>query len=227
MSSSSNLVFINTNNPQDIKSSAQRRAVRSQAAKDHSQPSSSRDDAPKRRRHRKMLTVEFELAVDDSETSRSESPPENTEFTTVGNETSSMFDELPQRSQGAGPVTNIDYSPILPMGSIPGGGWTSPFVPQPEGKSAPGILSHCMFDLVPLCSDALLLVLLLVETNQAANAVGIRVDLSKMAVDIPELDLPGAKGSLQSLWFPMVISEQAALNVVILTAAFHYISING
>lgn len=174
-----------------------------------------------------MLTVELELAVDDSETSRSESPPENTEFTTGGNERSSMFDEVPQRSQGAGPVTNMDYSPILPMGSIPGGGWTSPFVPQPEGKSVPGILSHCMFDLVPLCSDALFLVWLLVETNQAADAVGIRVDLSKMAVDIPELDLPGAKGSLQSLWFPMAISEQAALNVVILTAAFHYISING
>lgn len=48
-----------------------------------------------------------------------------------------------------------------------------------------------------------------------------------MAVDIPELDHPGAKGSLRSLWFPMVISEQATLNVVILTAAFHYLSING
>lgn len=71
------------------------------------------------------------------------------------------------------------------------------------------------------------MVLLLVETNHAADAVATRVDLSKMAVDIPELDHPGAKGSLRSLWFPMVISEQATLNVVILTAAFHYVSING
>lgn len=63
--------------------------------------------------------------------------------------------------------------------------------------------------------------------DHTADAISTRVDLSKMAVDIPELDHPGAKGSLRSLWFPMVISEQATLNVVILTAAFHYLSING
>lgn len=47
-----------------------------------------------------------------------------------------------------------------------------------------------------------------------------------MAVDIPELDHPGAKGALRSIWFPAVLNQQATLNVVILTAAFHYASIN-
>ena len=43
-----------------------------------------------------------------------------------------------------------------------------------------------------------------------------------MAVDIPELDHPGKKGSLRSKWFPMVITEAATFNVVILIAASHY-----
>ena len=158
---SSNLVFINTNNPQDIKSSAQRKAVRSQAAKDHSQQSGKRDDAPKRRRHRKMLTVELEIALDDSETSRSESPPESTDYAMASNEASSLFDEVTLPSQGTGAATNVDYSPILPMANILGGGWTYPFVPRPEGKNVPGILSHCRFDLVYWWCGALLLVLLL------------------------------------------------------------------
>lgn len=158
---SSNLVFINTNNPQDSKSSAQRKAVRSQAAKDHSQQSGKRDDAPKRRRHRKMLTVELEIAIDDSETSRSESPPESTDYAMASNEASSLFDEVTLPSQGTGAATNVDYSPILPMANILGGGWTYPFVPRPEGKNVPAILSHCRFDLVYWSCGALLLVLLL------------------------------------------------------------------
>ncbi|KAL8674042.1 MAG: hypothetical protein Q9168_001574 [Polycauliona sp. 1 TL-2023] len=186
---SSKLVFINTHSPQDSKSSAQRKAIRSQAAKDHSQTSSSRDDAPRRRRHRKMLTLELEVAIDDTDSSRSESPPTKSEFGMTEDDISSIVDEVARAG------TNIDFSPILPMGNMPGGGWAHPFVPHPEGKPIPAILSHS--------------------------------DLSKMAVDVPELDHPGAKGSLRSLWFPMVISEQATLNVVILTAAFHYVSING
>ncbi|KAL8647891.1 MAG: hypothetical protein Q9226_006242 [Calogaya cf. arnoldii] len=115
---SSKLVFINTNNPHDLKSSAQRKAVRSQAAKDHSLPSSSRDDVPKRRRHKKMLTVELEVATDESDASRSESPP-------------SLVDEFPWLSQE---IEDVDYSPILPMGNF--------FVPSPEGMAFSSILSH-------------------------------------------------------------------------------------
>lgn len=46
-----------------------------------------------------------------------------------------------------------------------------------------------------------------------------------MAVDIPELDHPGQKGSLRSIWFPMVIADQATLDVVVLTAATHYVMV--
>ncbi len=47
-----------------------------------------------------------------------------------------------------------------------------------------------------------------------------------MAVDIPELDHPGPKGALRSIWFPMVVADQAMLNVVILTATSNYVSVH-
>ncbi|KAL8777079.1 MAG: hypothetical protein Q9213_008018 [Squamulea squamosa] len=191
---SSDLVFINTNNPKDSKSSAQRKAVRSQAARDHSQPSSSKDDGPKRRRHRKLLTVELEVALDESESSKSDSPPGNTGFNPGDDYSDLLVDEVPRQphEHEAGPV--VDYSAIPPLGNVPGAGWGHPFLPYPDEKFMPGMLSHY---------------------------------LSGLAVDIPELDHPGAKGSLRSIWFPMVLQEQATLNVVVLTAAFHYLSING
>ncbi|KAI4246237.1 MAG: hypothetical protein LQ352_006431 [Teloschistes flavicans] len=61
-----NLVFINSSNPEDSKSSAKRKAVRSQAAKDHSQDSSNKPEASKARRHKKLATVEIELDVESS-----------------------------------------------------------------------------------------------------------------------------------------------------------------
>ncbi|KAL8677403.1 MAG: hypothetical protein Q9186_006158 [Xanthomendoza sp. 1 TL-2023] len=158
------LVFINTNRPEDAKSTAQRRAVRSQAAKDHSQSSSSSNDGPKRRRHRKLLAVELEVAIDESESSKDDSPPRNIDY-----EASSFVGDHPYRDDIA---VNVDYSAVLPPSHMP------------------------------------------------------EADLSEMAVDIPELDHPGAKGALRSIWFPAVIANQATLNVVILTAASHYLSIN-
>ncbi|KAL8805964.1 MAG: hypothetical protein Q9182_001621 [Xanthomendoza sp. 2 TL-2023] len=162
------LVFINTNRPEDAKSTAQRRAVRSQAAKDHSQSSSSNNDGPKRRRHRKLLAVELEVVVDESESSN-DSPPRNIEPTILDDDISSLIGDHPREDDTA---MDIDYSAVLPQRNMP------------------------------------------------------EADLSEMAVDIPELDHPGAKGALRSIWFPAVIAEQATLNVVILTAAFHYLSIN-
>lgn len=47
-----------------------------------------------------------------------------------------------------------------------------------------------------------------------------------MAVDIPESDHPGPKEALRSIWFPMVIADQAVVNVVILTATSNYISVH-
>ncbi|KAL8773385.1 MAG: hypothetical protein Q9209_001779 [Squamulea sp. 1 TL-2023] len=176
---SSDLVFINTNNPKDSKSSAQRKAVRSQAARDHSQPSSSKNDGPKRRRHRKLLTVELEVALDESESSRSDSPPGNTGFSPGDDDPELLVDDVPRQPHENEASPSVDYSAIPPLGNVPGAGWGHPFIAYPEEKFMPGILSHY---------------------------------LSGLAVDVPELDHSGAKGSLRSIWFPMVLQEQATLN---------------
>ncbi|KAK2608772.1 hypothetical protein QQS21_002629 [Conoideocrella luteorostrata] len=48
----------------------------------------------------------------------------------------------------------------------------------------------------------------------------------QMARDIPELDQPGNKGLLRSLWFPLVISDDAPFRVVMLLSAANYASVN-
>ncbi|KAJ5193395.1 transcriptional regulator family: Fungal Specific TF [Penicillium cf. viridicatum] len=52
-------------------------------------------------------------------------------------------------------------------------------------------------------------------------------DLVHMAVDIPELDLPGHHGLLRTTWFPLVMTEPALFSVIILLAASHYASLQG
>lgn len=47
-----------------------------------------------------------------------------------------------------------------------------------------------------------------------------------MARDIPELDQPGNKGLLRSRWFPLVLSDNAPFQVVMLLAAANYASVN-
>lgn len=48
-----------------------------------------------------------------------------------------------------------------------------------------------------------------------------------MAVDIPELDLPGNHGLLRTSWFPLVMTEPALFSVIILLAASHFVSVQG
>lgn len=48
-----------------------------------------------------------------------------------------------------------------------------------------------------------------------------------MAVDIPELDLPGNPGLLRTSWFPLAMTEPALFSVIILLAASHYASLRG
>lgn len=48
-----------------------------------------------------------------------------------------------------------------------------------------------------------------------------------MAVDIPELDLPGNHGLLRTSWFPLVMTEPALFSVILLLAASHYVSLQG
>jgi len=43
-----------------------------------------------------------------------------------------------------------------------------------------------------------------------------------MAVDLPELDEPEKPGLLRSRWFPMVMTEAATFQVIILLAASHF-----
>ncbi|CDM35594.1 transcriptional regulator family: Fungal Specific TF [Penicillium roqueforti] len=49
--------------------------------------------------------------------------------------------------------------------------------------------------------------------------------LIHMAVDIPELDLPGNHGLLRTTWFPLVMTEPALFSVILLLAASHYASL--
>jgi hypothetical protein len=47
-----------------------------------------------------------------------------------------------------------------------------------------------------------------------------------MAVDIPELDEPEKPGLLRTRWFPMVLTEAATFQVIILLAASHFASLH-
>lgn len=95
--------------------------------------------------------MELEVTLDESESSKSDSPPENTGSNAGDDDTDLLVDDVPRQphDREAGPV--VDYSPILPLGNVPGTGWGHPFIPYPEEKFMPAILSHCMFDLVDLC----------------------------------------------------------------------------
>ncbi|KAL8939131.1 MAG: hypothetical protein Q9216_003524 [Gyalolechia sp. 2 TL-2023] len=187
----SDLVFINNSGPDDSKSIAKRKAVRSQAAKDHSSSSSSKTEGAGRRRHRKLLSVEIDLDLYGSDTSAgSGSPPTLAESNAVALKASSDHDRMEPFPHGNNRNAVEENSTKLALDTIPG--WTFPFVPYPENKIAPSTLSHY---------------------------------LSKLEVDITEMDHPGAQGSLRSVWFPMVITAQAALRFTILFAASHYFSV--
>ncbi|EOO02337.1 hypothetical protein UCRPA7_2093 [Phaeoacremonium minimum UCRPA7] len=43
-----------------------------------------------------------------------------------------------------------------------------------------------------------------------------------MAVDIPELDQPGSSGLLRTQWFPLVLSESAAFQIILLLSASNF-----
>lgn len=46
-----------------------------------------------------------------------------------------------------------------------------------------------------------------------------------MAVDIPELDQPGNRGLLRTLWFPLVMTEPVLFLVIMLLAASNYATV--
>ncbi|KAI4287407.1 MAG: hypothetical protein L6R35_003336 [Caloplaca aegaea] len=194
----SDLVFINTSGPDDSKSTAKRKAVRSQAARDRSQPSSSKTEGATRRRHRKLLSVEIDVDVYGSETSGSSSPPTSADKNRNDCQAPSDLGNIEEAVQKEYSGLDIWKRPDLMLGNMPGAGWTHPFVPYPDEYFVPAIPSQSSPD---------------------------PIDLSTMAVDIPELDHPGTKGALRSIWFPMVLADQAVLNVVVLTATSNRISV--
>lgn len=51
--------------------------------------------------------------------------------------------------------------------------------------------------------------------------------LTNMAVDIPDLDGPDAKGLLRKVFFPFVLTDAASLHAVMLIAASHYGNVRG
>lgn len=53
------------------------------------------------------------------------------------------------------------------------------------------------------------------------------LDIVHMAQDIPELDQPGNQGLLRTKWFPLVMSEAATFQVVLLLAASNMVSVKG
>lgn len=48
-----------------------------------------------------------------------------------------------------------------------------------------------------------------------------------MAVDIPDLDGPDAKGLLRTRFFPFILTDRASLHAVMLMAASHYTNVKG
>lgn len=145
---SSDFVFINTSGPDDSKSAAKRKAVRSQAAKDHSS-SSSKPEGSGRRRHRKLLSVAIDLDLYGSDTSAgSDSPPMAESSAAAAPELPSGLDKTEPASYGNNPGSVEEALTKLGLNTMPGAGWTSPFVPYPENKIAPTMLSHCKSSLV-------------------------------------------------------------------------------
>ncbi|KAL9028876.1 MAG: hypothetical protein Q9196_002815 [Gyalolechia fulgens] len=148
----SDLVFINTSGPDDSKSVAKRKAVRSQAAKDHSSSSSIKTEGAGRRRHRKLLSVEIDLDVYGSDASAgSGSPPTLAESSAGVPQVPSDPDRVEPHSY----ATNLDPvegdSTKFALSNMPGAGWTFPFVPDPENEIAPAMLSHSQGSLRSVC----------------------------------------------------------------------------
>ena len=218
----SDLVFINSSGPDDSKSTERRKAVRSQAARDHSRSSSSKAEGKKPRRHRKLLSVQIELDVDRSDSSGSVSSQESLEAPASDQAYSALHQGAEHKIKNEPIDQNWDESTVTQFRGMPGSGWAYPFVPYPNEYFVPGVQSHCKFCRgLRRCSS----------TKWKASwlctkSVLSKVDLEEMAVDVPELDHPGNKGALRSIWFPMVVADQAVLDVVVLTAASHYVMVN-
>ncbi|RFU25057.1 hypothetical protein B7463_g11288, partial [Scytalidium lignicola] len=51
--------------------------------------------------------------------------------------------------------------------------------------------------------------------------------LVNMAIDMPELDEPDKPGLLRTRWFPLVLTEAATFQVIMLIAASHFVSLLG
>ncbi|KAF5976383.1 hypothetical protein FBULB1_6942 [Fusarium bulbicola] len=70
-------------------------------------------------------------------------------------------------------------------------------------------------------------ILVLGTRRSQASWTTAAADLVHMAVDIPELDQPGNKGLLRTSWFPLVLSDEAPFQAVLLLSAANKSSVSG
>ncbi|KAL8690970.1 MAG: hypothetical protein Q9218_003708 [Villophora microphyllina] len=179
------LVFVNLSKLEDFKSAERRKIIRSQAAKDHSQSSSSKPEVSSLGRHGKFLTVDYNFDSDRTNTLGT-STLQADRGSSIPTQSHALYPKnAEQRLKGKQTSQRVDSPAPQALRSISGAGWTPPFIPYPNKHFVPAVLAHA--------------------------------DLSAMAVDIP--------GSLRSIWFPMVIAGRATLDVVVLTAAAHYVMV--
>ncbi|KAI4213904.1 MAG: hypothetical protein LQ351_003599 [Letrouitia transgressa] len=202
---STKLVFINSSNPDEEKTVAKRKAVRAHAARDKTQDASQQRGPHKRKRYKKLYT--FQLHVGNVQnltvngTSKVKSEPETT--------VSSISPEDSPPEAVPAPVSQATREPIEEI----------PTDTNKEGSNSQGSLTKIC------CNPGAGWAFPFVLTSDSSKSYVpnlLNHYLSHMAVDIPELDYPGSRGSLRSKWFPMVITEASTLNVIVLIAGSHY-----
>lgn len=148
MGSGEELIFINLSKPEDLKAADRRKLVRSQAAKDHSQSSSSirKPVAFKPRRHRKILTAEYKLDLDGTKISETFTFRTEREFSTPTQTAPWRPGNSEQKLNGKQNSEKADSPAPLVLRSMSGAGWTAPFVPCPNQHFIPTILAHCQLN---------------------------------------------------------------------------------
>ncbi|KAL8739363.1 MAG: hypothetical protein Q9190_007838 [Brigantiaea leucoxantha] len=209
---STKLVFINNSHPEEGKSVAKRKAVRAHAARDKAQDTNRQSGPYKRKRYKKYYTFQLHVGSVQNLTVNGH-PGRSPAFESS---TSSVSPDDSPHEEITLPIsqTTVDEKePIEEISRDTGGDGLDGRCSKPPVCTNPG--AGWAFPFV-LTSDS----------SKPFVPKLLRHYLCNLAVDIPELDYPGNRGSLRSKWFPMVITDTATLDVIILIAASHYATFN-
>jgi len=100
-----------------------------------------------------------------------------------------------------------------PSTGLLGAGRVDPFrtYPVPWEPFIPELVDHCSYFFPSLS-----------KKSQTYQLTLHYLDIINMAIDMPELDEPERPGLLRTRWFPMVMTEAATFQVIILLAASHF-----